>query len=153
MWEQQFTTAEEALQTLSECRSQCARLTRKLEHLQVKSTATTGRLSAAGVRTGGQGRSELWDTLADTRADLTRQLQDALALEQQIGSWIDRLPHPNWRMVLRYRYLDAMNCQEIADELEQVNRRPYSRSHIFRLQRQALQSANRLWPLKHTDAS
>ena len=116
MWENRFYTAEEALQALAEARSQCARLTRKLEYLQTKSTAVTGRVSAAPVQGSGHGRSDLWDTLAETRTDLQRQLRSALALEQQVSQWIDSLPRASWRMVLRYRYLDAMNCQEIADE-------------------------------------
>ena len=156
MWEYRFETPEEALRAAEEVRSQCARLTRRLDYLQVKSTAMTSRLSGL-PGSGGYQRSDLWEQLADTRSDLTKQLQNALALERELSQWIDLLPRVGWRMVLRYRYLDAMSCPEICDEMEKITRRPCSRSQLYRLQKGALEAAARLWPLKppesfHADA-
>jgi len=152
MWEYRFETPEEALQAAEEVRSQCARLTRRLDYLQVKCTAVTSRLSGL-PGSGGYQRSDLWEQLADTRASLTKQLQNALALEQELSDWIDLLPRAGWRMILRYRYLDALSCQEISEEFEKATRRPCSRSQIYRLQKGALEAAARLWPLKSPDGS
>ena len=147
MWEYRFETVEEALAAVEESRSQCARLTRRLDYLQVKSTAATRHLSAAPVF-GSSDRGELWDQLADTRTRLTEQLQKALSLEQDVSEWIDLLPRAGWRMVLRYRYLDSMSCVEIMDEMETITKRPCSRSQLYRLQKGALEAAAHLWPLK-----
>lgn len=137
------------LASLTEARSQVARIERRIRALRDKSTAVTPVYGKVGSRTnrGSRGRSELWNLLCDEEARLTAQMKQLLAVEHQAEAWIDLLPKDGWRMVLRYRYLDGMGYPQIVDKMSRDSKREYSETTIFRLHREALQAAAALWPL------
>ena len=86
--------------------------------------------------------------LCDRRSELEAQERQLKAQEARISGWIDLLPRPRWRMVLRCRYLDGMELPEVAQELTRATGREFSVHQIYRLHRDALQAAERLWPLR-----
>jgi len=141
---QRFADARQRLEQVEEQRSQVARLRRSVRLLEEKCTAATSRY---GIRNGsdGVGREELWAKLCDRRDCLKQQEAALQESEQRISQWIDRLPRPRWRMVLRCRYLDGMSMQEIADELTRVTGRSFSVYQIYRLHSAALGAAEDLW--------
>ena len=145
--EQRICSARLALEEIEEMRSQVARLRRGVEHLQAKCTGTT---RGYGYRTGGgdgRGREEIRSQLCDRRSELETQEQQLQEQESKVSGWIDLLPRPRWRMVLRCRYLDGMELPEVAQELSKATGREFSMSQIYRLHRDALLAADRLWPL------
>ena len=141
---QRFADARQRLEQVEEQRSQVARLRRSVRLLEEKCTSTTTRY---GTRNGsdGMGREELLAKLCDRREYLKQQETALQESEQRISQWIDQLPRPRWRMVLRCRYLDGMSMQEIADELTRVTGRSFSVYQIYRLHSAALGAAEDLW--------
>ena len=131
------------LETLEETRSQVSRLRRGVRYLEEKCTGQTSRY---GIRSGadGSGREEMLIQLCDRRTELARKEQELAELEKQMEEWIDRVPRPRWRMVLRCRYLDGMDLTDVAEELSTATGHSFSMNQIYRLHRQALESADRL---------
>ena len=144
--EQRMTPARKALESVEEARSQVGRLRRSVHTLQGRCTSRTSRLGAAST-----GKSspypELWDFLADQRSLLEQKEKQLRQLEERMERWIDLLPKPRWRMVLRYRYLDGMELPEVAQELSKNTGREFSMNQIYRFHRSALDAADKLWPL------
>lgn len=154
--EQQKNSAGEAvarvqalLASLAEARSETVRLERRIRRLRDKSTAVTPRYGArhGGGGGGGRGVTELWDLLQDETARLTQQVARLFALQRQVETWIDLLPKDQWRMVLRWRYLEGMGYPQVAETLEKTTGRSCSETTVYRLHREALQAAAALWPL------
>ena len=141
--EQTFLDIRLLVETVEEIRSEVSRLRRGVRHLEEKCTART---SHYGIRGGGEGngREELMVQLCDRRTELARKEQELAELEKQMEEWINRVPRPRWRMVLRCRYLDGMDLTDVAEELSQATGHSFSMSQIYRLHRQALESADRL---------
>ena len=141
--ERRFLDIRLLLETVEERRSEVARLRRGVRYLEEKCTART---SHYGVRsgTGENGREDLMIQLCDRRTELAQKEQELAELEKQMEAWINRVPRPRWRMVLRCRYLDGMDLTDVAEELSQATGHAFSMSQIYRLHRQALESADRL---------
>ena len=145
--EQRICSARLALEEIEEMRSQVARLRRGVEHLQAKCTGTT---RGYGYRTGGgdgRGREEIMSQLCDRRSELEQWERRLREREDEVTGWIDLLPRPRWRMVLRCRYLDGMELPEVAQELTKATGREFSVHQVYRLHREALQAAEKIWPL------
>ena len=145
--EQRFCSARMALEEIEEIRSQVARLRRGVERLQAKCTGTS---RSYGYRTGGgdgRGPEATMSQLCDRRSELEAQERQLKEQEARISGWIDLLPRPRWRMVLRCRYLDGMELPEVAQELTRATGREFSVHQVYRLHREALQAAEKLWPL------
>lgn len=146
--EHTVSPARQALEALEESRSQVARLRRKVAQLESRSTAATAHYGPALGGGSGQGPSELWAELADRRKELELREHRLDRQEKQLSRWIDQLPRPRWRMVLRYRYLDGMEFQDIADAMTEATGREFSVFQIYRLHAKAIQTADAQWPLK-----
>jgi len=142
--EQKYADIRKTLESVEEARCQAARLRRSVAYLQEKCTAATVHY---GIKTksGGQGPEELWMKLTDEKEKLQHQedyvLRQQTLLEQRIG----QLPKPRWRMVLRCHYLDGMSLPEVAEELSRATGREFSVHQVYRLHRQALGAAEKLW--------
>ena len=147
--EQEKNFARQALEALEEARSQVGRLHRTVKMLQSRCTSTVRSYSQSGGPRNST-HQDLWDTLADQQSLLEQKQRQLQELEQQLENWIDLLPRPRWRMVLRYHYIDAMDLSEVAQELSSTTGREFSKNQIYRFHRNALDAANKLWPtLKH----
>lgn len=141
---QRYVDARKLLDSIEEQRSQVSRLRRSVRSLEEKCTSATSRY---GLRTSSESvtQEELWSKLCDRRDALKRQEENLRESERLITQWIDQVPKPRWRMVLRCRYLDGMSMQEIADELTQATGRSFSVYQIYRLHSAALKAAEELW--------
>ena len=138
--------ARQMLEAIEEQRAQVGRLRRNVRMLENK---CSGRVSRYGA-TGGSAKDphpELWDTLADEQLRLRQKEQYLSELEKQVDSWIDLLPRPRWRMVLRCHYLDGMELSELARVLSKDTGRDFSNHQIYRFHRQALEAAEEIWPM------
>ena len=140
------STARQALESIEEARSQVGRLRRSVRTLQNK---CTGSVSRPGHVIGSHHSShpELWDALADQKTLLAKKEQQLQALEQKMDHWIDLLPRPRWRMVLRCHYLDGLELSEVARELTRTTGREFSTHQVYRFHRMALDAADKLWSL------
>ena len=145
--QKKYLRSRETLEAVEEIRSEVARMRRGVERLQSRCTGAT---RSYGFRTGGanvRGPEEMMSQLCDRRSELEAQERQLKEQEARISGWIDLLPRPRWRMVLRCRYLDGMELPEVAQELSKATGREFSMSQIYRLHRDALLAADRLWPL------
>ena len=141
---QRYVDARRLLENIEEQRSQVARLRRSVLSLEEKCTAATSRYGRK-IASESVTQEELWTKLCDRRDSLKRQETNLQETERLLLQWIDQLPRPRWRMVLRCRYLDGMSMQEIADELSQATGRSFSVYQIYRLHSAALKAAEELW--------
>lgn len=137
--------ARHALEAVEEGRSQVARMRRTVSYLETKCTGRTSRYTPVGGSS--MGRDELLVELIDKKTALQAQEKKLQQLEEQMEAWIDLLPKPRWRMVLRYHYLEGMDLPDVAQALTTATGRSFSMSQIYRLHREALASAEALWPL------
>lgn len=140
-------SAKAVLELLEESRSQVARLRRKIQLLESRATSTTAQY---GPKAGGgpsQGPAELWSELADRKKELELRECRLDRQEKQLARWIDQLPRPRWRMVLRYRYLDGMEFLDIAEAMTAATGREFSVYQIYRLHHKALEAASQQWPI------
>ena len=139
--------SRDTLEAVEEQRLQVARLRRECRYLEDRCTGTTRSYSE---RSGGSrdGHSVLLDQLADKRS-LLHLHQTALdRKEREIEGWIDLLPNPRWRLLLRCRYLDGMALPDVLEELEQATGRSFTMTQVYRLHSRALDAAEELWPLQ-----
>lgn len=141
---QRIADARQLLENVEETRSQVARLRRSVRLLEEKCTGNITRYGRRGTPEG-VGPEELWTKLCDRREKLTRQEGLLRDQEQVLAQWIDQLPRPRWRMVMRCRYLDGMSMTEIADELTRSTGREFSIHQVYRLHSAALSAAAELW--------
>jgi len=144
--ETKLTTARQRLQSVEEARSQVGRLRRSVNALQNKCTGTVSK-PGSSFTSRHSTHPELWDQLADQKTLLLEKEQQLQHLEQQLDTWIDLLPKPRWRMVLRYHYLDGLELSEIAREMTRSTGREFSSHQIYRFHRLALDAADKIWPV------
>lgn len=137
--------ARRTLEAIEEGRSQVARLRRAVSYLEAKCTARTSRCTQAGGSSA-PGRDDLLVELIDRKTALQTQENQLRQQLEQLERWIDLLPRPRWRMVLRYHYLEGLELPDVAQALTAATGRSFSVSQIYRLHREALASAEGLWP-------
>lgn len=140
------TNARQALESIEEARSQVGRLRRSVKALQSKCTGSVSRPGSA-IGSHHSTHPELWDLLADRKSLLQQKEQQLQQMEDQLDQWIDLLPRPRWRMVLRCHYLDGMELSDVAQELTRSTGREFTAHQIYRFHRLALEAADKLWPL------
>jgi len=139
------TFARQALEALEEARSQVGRLRRTVKTLRSRCTNTVRGCERVSTSRSDV-HQELWDALADQQTLLEQKERQLRELEEKLEQWIDLLPKPRWRMVLRCHYIDAMPLSEVALELTQTTGREFTKDQIYRFHRNALNAADRIWP-------
>lgn len=142
---EKITPSRRALESVEEMRSQVGRRRRAVTNLRSRCGAKTSRWGSGGGGTDGHGT--LWESLADQSLLLEKEEAQLRSLEEQIEGWIDLLPKPRWRMVLRCRYLDGIPLGDIPQELTEHTGQEFSIYQVYRFHRQALEAADKLWPL------
>lgn len=147
MMEHSASSARAVLELLEESRSQVARLRRKIQLLESRATSVTAQYGPKAGGGQGQGPAEVWNELADRKKELELRESRLDRQEKQLSRWIDQLPRPRWRMVLRYRYLDGMEFLDIAEAMTAATGREFSVYQIYRLHSKALEAASQQWPI------
>lgn len=137
-------SAQGLLASFGELKSQALRLSRKIQVLEARCNALTASLGTV-KGSHDRGLEGVWSKLAEEKERLGRQLETLFAMEKKIEALIDRIPGDRHRMVLRYRYLDGLAFQEIRRQMEQDLGRSVSNTQIYRLHRQAMDTAEKLW--------
>ena len=140
------TPAKRALQSVEEVRSQVGRLRRSVKAMESRCGPAVSHWNGSGGKTVA-GPNALMEALLNQQMLLDQEEKRLQKLEATIEQWINLLPHPRWRMVLRCYYLDGMELGEIARELTRSTGREFSTSQVYRFHRKALEAADRMWPL------
>lgn len=136
------------LEDVENCRLQVAQLRRECRHLEDRCTSVTQRYKTSTNGGSKDPHSALWDELADKKSLLRLREQALENREQSIIEWIEQLPNPRWRLLLRCRYLDGMDLTEVMETLEQATGRRFTMNQVYGIHRRALDAAEELWPLE-----
>ena len=131
---QQYRTAEQEEERLS---GEIARWRSRAEQMTV-----VYRRSTAG---GGDGRS-LEHTVERIDAlirQLVAQLDELVALRQEIGAAIDAVPDTRLRALLRLRYIDGLRFEQIAKAIGYYDLRWVYRLHNLALEALTIESHHR----------
>ena len=144
--ERKYMHARRELEAVEEGRLQLARLHREVQHLENQCTSVTQRYTD---RTGSsrEVHNVLWDQLADKRQLLLLQQHVQEQREQEVLQWIELLPNPRWKLLLRCRYLEGMDLQDILQTLEEATGRPFTMNQVYRIHSQALGAVEKLLPM------
>ena len=131
------------LESYRELRSEAARLRQKHRRLQDQATRVTTQISGM-PHGGGADREKLLAALADADGEAVRKMTEAVERQQEIEAFIDRVPTPISRVILRHRYAEAMGWREVERALAK-SQWVYSLDHIYRLHGIALREAREVW--------
>lgn len=138
MEEKKHDPVREFLNSYWELRKEHRRLERKIEELESQCQSVTAKYSALPGGGGGNGNSA-WDALVEARERAGAALTKTLYREADIEQFINSLPEPRYRVLLKYRYLELLNWEPIAKKMN------YSERQLRRLHGRALQAARKLW--------
>lgn len=133
------------LESYREAVSEVARMRDDHARLLEAATSITAHWSATpGGGHDSGGRDRLLASLADADSKTLERAAEALRRKEDIEHFIDALPTPNYRIILRLRYLRLLSWDRIGRELSRMGI-DYADSHLFRLHGQALNQARELW--------
>lgn len=101
----------EFLESAEEARIETRRIREKLAWLETQAEHVTPRLSRG--RSSGSGLEEGWAMLADMKDIYAERLAAAERRQTLVLEFIDKLPNPLYRMILRYRYCDCLKWEAV----------------------------------------
>jgi len=133
------------LESVEETRLRVGRLRRSVNMLQ--SRCRCGASEQSSPIDPQKEHSDLPDTLREQKKQLSREERQLRKLEEKVERWIELLPRPRWRMVLRYHYLDGMLLSDVAKEMSKDTGREFTPSQVYHYHHVALKAAEDLWPL------
>lgn len=141
--------AREFLDSVRYARLEYHRLSEKVKLLETQCEHITATLKATPG--GGSADTEkIWAALADESGRLYRQLRAVLERTGEVEDFIEKLPDPRHRLILKLRYLDSMRWPEVNRHMSQGGVY-YSDRQMFRLHGEALNSARALWAATHEE--
>jgi len=126
------------LESYWELRKEHKRMERKIEELESQCQSVTAKLNATPGG-GGSRSNAAWDALVEARDRAGQQLAETLYREAEIEQFINRLSKPVYRQLLKYKYLELLDWEQLADKLH------YTTRHAQRLHGEALEEARQLW--------
>lgn len=127
------------LGSVLESRMEIRRVKRKLEALEARATSITSQLSGM-PRGGGADRDAVLASLADVSRDYYLRLARAEQNELEVLSFIDSLPSPDSRMILKLKYVDCKRWSKVLEALRSGGREITER-WMFKLHGRALNEA------------
>ncbi len=114
-----YSNAQQFLESALQCRLEQDRLLERIGYMRTRCLKITPTLSA--VPGGGNADAQaLWAALADEERRLTQLLQDELEHARAVEAFIDMLPTPIYREILKYRYLDFLTVPGVTLRLERT---------------------------------
>lgn len=131
------------LESYQELRSEADRQWRKHMRLRDQATQITARLSLVPGGGGGD-KEKLLAALADAAEEALQKQQAALDRQQEIERFIDCIPTPVCRQILRLRYVDLCTWREVEKRLKKTGTY-YEERQIFNLHGKALREARTIW--------
>ena len=133
----------------STARSEMERHKRRVAELESRATRITSYLSSS--RPGDNADlQEIWSVLADARGKELEALKAEMRLYEEAEAFIDRLPVPIMRTVLKLRYLEDLSWMQVVRRL-QKDRYYYVERTAQRVHKRALDAARVLWNQEHPD--
>lgn len=137
---------EDFLESVQEARLEERRMSERIEELESRARKIT---PAYAQNAGGGGESggpqSLWALLADERSQLELRHRRACEREIAVERFIQLIPGPNQRMVLRLRYLDGKRLEDAAGVMH------YSYDWTRRTSAGAMKAARKLWRERYGD--
>lgn len=133
----------EYLSSVGEARLEVQRCKQKLRRLEAQATTTTAHLSAM-PRGGGADRNALLATLADVAKEYEDKLIRAEHVQQEVEEFISGINSTTSRCILRLRYADGLEWDQVMRELRKANKY-YSLRQVYRLHGVALTEARELY--------
>ena len=131
------------LESYRELRDNVNRLNQKYARMLAQATRITPQLR--DMPGGGDGdRERLLAALADEADDVLILRDKARARLMELEEFIDAIPTPVSRTLLRYRYVECLNWVQVQFAMQKSGYY-YERTHIYRLHGDALKEARQLW--------
>lgn len=128
----------EFLGSYRELRYEHGRLERKIAELESQCQSATAKYNTLPGGKGGRGNTA-WDALVEARERAGEKLAETLRREADVESFINSLPVPIHRQLLRFRYLELLDWQSVADKMG------YCERQLRRHHDDALQEARQMW--------
>ncbi len=139
----------EFLNSVRYARVEYSRLSERIKALESRCTSITASMSA--MPNGGSADAQaLWAALADESAKLYPELRRAQEAEREVNEFIDALPNPAHRLVLKLRYVDVRGWEDVIQHLTQGGL-AYSARQVYRIHGEALEVARALWSETHKE--
>lgn len=131
------------LESYRELKDNVNRLSQKHARLLAQATRTTTQYR--DMPGGGDGDKEkLLAALADDADELFTLMTRARERMRELEEFIDCIPTPICRIILRHRYIEGLSWVQMQFALQKSGYF-YERTHIFRLHGDALKEARTLW--------
>ena len=131
------------LESYRELRDNVSRLNQK--YLSMMAQATRVTTQYRDMPGGGDSDKEkLLAALADEAGDILALRDKAHERMLELEEFIDNIPTPICRIILRHRYLEGLSWVQMQFALQKSGYY-YERTHIFRLHGDALKEARALW--------
>lgn len=130
-------------------RAEANRHKRRVAELESRATRITSYLSNSR---GGNNADlqELWSILADARNKELYALKAEMKLYEEVETFIDRLPVPVMRTVMKLRYLEDLPWAKVVRQMQKDHMYYVERS-AHRTHKIALELAREMWNAEHPD--
>lgn len=139
----------EFLNSVRYARIEYSRLSERIKALESRCMSITASMSAMPDG-GGADAQALWAALADESAKLYPELRHAQEAEREVNEFINTLPNPAHRLVLKLRYVDVRGWEDVIQHLTQGGL-AYSARQVYRIHGEALEVARALWNETHKE--
>lgn len=134
------------LSSVGEARLDVQRCKDKLRRLNNQATRVTSQISDM-PKGGGADRNALLAALGDMSSEYEMKLLRAEQLESEIDSFINELPTPTSRVILKLRYCDGLDWKRVNKKLRGLGY-CYEERQLFNLHGLALKEARALYEEK-----
>lgn len=125
------------------------RIRRKLDLLEARALNVTSQLTGM-PRGGSSDRDAVLASLADATSEYYARLAKVEQHELEVLKFIDSLPDPNYRIILKLRYVDCRSWSRVLSEMLRFDEM-MSRRSMFYLHGKALNAAREKYKEKFND--
>lgn len=130
------------LESAGEALAECKRIQRRVERLSLRCEKL---VQQEGLVQPGEKLQELWELLEEERVREIEAVRNEMALYREVEEFINALPDPTSRTILRRRYLDGETTWvRICFRLERDGVY-YSERQVYRLYTAAVKAAQSIW--------
>lgn len=148
-----YTSVRAFLASVRECRVEKRRCEWRLEQLRSQCESITAVLrDTPGGGSGDKHKDELLTALVDAGTELADRMTAYAKQIEEVEDFIDRLPSAAHRVILRLRYVDLLRWTDVLDAMHDYGLY-YEDAQMYRLHRQALGEAKKLWEADNEDSN
>ncbi len=132
------------LHSAKEAKLDVRRHRRRVALLRSQCEQISSRMTATPNGGTDHGKEELWAALSDAKTEETGLVKKALGQHRAVETFIDGLPDPRYRSILRLRYLEGLGWTRLQFALREEGIY-YSERQLRRLHAAALTAARAKW--------